>query len=291
MTSLMTPTSFIWPRGKKIAVTVTVLLETWSEGKAAPYSIQTTSLRPGFVDYSGIAWGQYGGNEGIWRIMRILDRYGVPGTICPNAQGAKLYTKAIRQAVRAGHEIAGHGNFQDQLMVYMEPEEERALIRQSLNLLEDVAGTRANGWCCPVLAWSSHTFDFLVQEGLTWHGEAKDFSMPRRIETQSGNLIALPVSDFADNRVLRSCPKDFYDVYKDTFDYLYLHEPMSMLPIAMHCHWGGRPLMASMLYKLLAYFTQFPDVWFATNSEIARWVIDQGVDGVSYDDRFFQAST
>ena len=67
--------AFGWPHAKKIAVTITVLLETWSEGKAAPYSIQTTSLRPGSVDYSGIAWGEYGGNEGIWRIMRILDRY------------------------------------------------------------------------------------------------------------------------------------------------------------------------------------------------------------------------
>ena len=64
--------SFAWPNGKRIAVTVTVLLETWSGGKAAPYSIQTTSLKSGFVDHSGIAWGQYGGNEGIWRLMRIF---------------------------------------------------------------------------------------------------------------------------------------------------------------------------------------------------------------------------
>ena len=95
----MVTSAFAWPNGKRIAVTVTVLLETWSDGNAAPYSIQTTALKPGFVDHSGIAWGQYGGNEGIWRIMRILDRFGVPGTFCPNAQSAKLYEKAIRQAI------------------------------------------------------------------------------------------------------------------------------------------------------------------------------------------------
>ena len=59
----MTKSNFEWPQGRRIAVMITVLLETWSEGRAAPYSIQTTSLKPGAVDYSGIAWGQYGGNN------------------------------------------------------------------------------------------------------------------------------------------------------------------------------------------------------------------------------------
>ena len=171
-------------------------------------------------------------------------------------------------------------------MVYMQPEDERALIRQSLDLLAQITGERPKGWCSPVLAWSENTFDFLIQEGLQWHGEAKDFSMPRKITTKSGSLVALPVSDFADNRVLRSSPLDFYDVYRETFDYLYAHEPMAMLPIAMHSHWGGRPLMAAMLQKILTYFVQFPDVWFARSCEIAQWMVERNVDNVPYDQRF-----
>ena len=213
--------------------------------------------------------------------------YGLPGTFCPNAPSARLYEKAMRQAIQSGHEIAGHGNFQDQLMVYMEADAEKALIRQSLDLLADVTGERPKGWCSPVLAFSENTYDFLVQEGLQWHGEAKDFSMPRKITTKSGSLIALPVSDYADNRVLRASPPDFYDVYRETFDYLYTHEPMAMLPLAMHSHWGGRPLMAAMLQKILAHYCQFSDVWFARSTEIAQWMIDQKVDDVRYDERFF----
>src|SRR3984957_8458846 len=119
----MTKSNFEWPERKRIAVMITVLLETWSEGNAAPYSIQTTSLKPGFVDHSGIAWGQYGGNEGLWRIIRTLDRFNAAGTICPNAASAALYPDAIRQAIKSGHEIAGHGHFQDELLVYREPEQ------------------------------------------------------------------------------------------------------------------------------------------------------------------------
>jgi peptidoglycan/xylan/chitin deacetylase (PgdA/CDA1 family) len=283
----MTKSNFEWPQGKRIAVTITVLLETWSEGKAAPYSIQTTSLKPGFVDHSGIAWGQYGGNEGLWRIIRTLDRFKAPGTICPNAASAALYPEAIRQAIKSGHEIAGHGHFQDELMAYMEPEQERELIRRSLRMLEDVTGQKTRGWCCPVLAWSKHTYDFLAEEGLVWHGEAKDISLPRKIATKSGSLIALPVSDFADNRVLRSGPLDYFDVYRETFDYLYQFEPMAMLPLAVHSHWGGRPVMTAMLQKILTYISGHSDVWFATGSEIADWVIERGFDDAPYSQRFF----
>lgn len=283
--------SFTWPHDKKIAVTITVLIETWSEGKAAPYSVQTTALKPGLVDHSGIAWGQYGGNEGIWRIMRTLDRYGAPGTISPNAQSAMLYGTAIRAAVASGHEIAAHGTYQDEHLVSMSPENERATIRQSLDILEEVAGVRPRGWCSPVLAYSEHTCDFLIQEGLAWHGDAKDFSMPRRIETENGSIVALPVSDFSDNRVLRSSPSAFFDVYRETFDYLYAHEPMSMLPMAIHSHWGGRPVMTAMLNKILQYYAQFSDIWFATSSDIADWMIKQEVKQLPYSERFFDVKS
>jgi hypothetical protein len=286
----MTAAAFAWPAGKKIAVSVMVLLETWSDGKGPPYSVQTTSLKPGAIDHSGIAWGQFGGNEGIWRIIRILDHYGVRGTFCPNASSAELYSDAIRHLSDTGHEVAGHGYYQDQLMVYMSAEEEQRTIRRSLELLTQICGKRPTGWASPVLAWSENTFDLLVQEGIAWHSDAKDIGMPRRVKTRHGAIMALPVSDFADNRVLRSSPRDFYDVYRDTFDYLHAQEPMSMLPLAMHCHWGGRPLMSAMLFKILNYMRQFPDVWFATSGEIAAWCLKQGVDALPYKERFFNGA-
>jgi hypothetical protein len=45
--------------------------------------------------------------------------------------------------------------------------------------------------------------------------------------------------------------------------------------------------MAAVLHKVLTYYTQFSDVWFARSSEIAQWMIEQKVDEVRYDQRFF----
>ena len=41
-----------WPNDKRIAVIVSVLLESWSEGKHPAYFPRTTPLKPGAADLS-----------------------------------------------------------------------------------------------------------------------------------------------------------------------------------------------------------------------------------------------
>ena len=69
--------------------------------------------------------------------------------------------------------------------------------------------------------------------------------------------------------------RDFYNVYTDTFDYLYRYEAPSLLNLTVHAHFGGRPLMSAMLQELLRYMRGYPDVWFARHDEVARWTIEQ----------------
>lgn len=113
-----------------------VLLETWSEGKAPAYSIQTTALKPGAVDYSGATWSQYRGRVDVWRVIRALDHFRIRGTFFASAKSAELYPEAIAQMVKSGHDIAGHGITQDQFLVYLTPEEQLRAIRQSLDTID-----------------------------------------------------------------------------------------------------------------------------------------------------------
>ena len=119
---------FNWPGSNRIAVIVTVLLENWAEGKAPPYGPMTTALRPGTTDHAGITWSEYGGKAGIWRLMRILDRRRIKATIVANVRSIELHGAAMRQAVASGHEIAAHSYTQDQLLAYMDRDEELATI-------------------------------------------------------------------------------------------------------------------------------------------------------------------
>jgi hypothetical protein len=46
----------------------------------------------------------------------------------------------------------------------------------------------------------------------------------------------------------------------------------------MHCHFGGRPMISAIFEKLFKYMAQFPEVWFASCGEIARWVIEHKLE-------------
>lgn len=140
-----------------------------------------------------------------------------------------------------------------------------------------------------MLAWTEHTADFLTQEKVVWQGDANYLDLPRRVATRYGTLVHIPHSDYTDNRVVWLSPQQYFDVYKDTFDYLHQHEPMSLMVMTVHCHFGGRPLMSAVLNKLLRYFSQFPDVWFARHRELAQWALDSEFDEVTYARRFFSA--
>ncbi len=272
----------MWPNNKRIAIAINVDLEIWSEGKAPDYSVQSSSLKPGTVSHGGIAWSQYGGKTGVWRVLQLLERHGVPGTFSVNAKCVEAFPDAVAQIVKSGFDIAGHGYTQDQLLVYMKPDDEKATIKKCLDMLEKASGTRPKGWVTPVHAHTEHTVELLADEGVLWHNEAADSDRPHRITVNGRVMAAIPGSDFTDNRVLRTGPQLLVDSYKRTFDYLYKFEPMSYIGMSIHSQFGGRPLMIAAFNELLDYFASYPDVWFASHRDIARHVIDHKVDGLSY---------
>jgi len=277
-----------WPNGKRIAILVQVMAELWPQGKAPQYGPNTTTLKPGTIDYSRIAWSHYGGTEGIWRMLRILDKHQVPGTFAPNARVLEMFPEAIKAVRASGHTLAGHAYTQDEILSQMTPDEQRAVIRRTVRLFEDLLGWRPEGWSSPVVSVTPDTAPILVEEGFRWHVDLYDSDLPRKIQTPKGVIVGMPSIDFSDNRVLRGSPLDLYDVYSEMFDYLYENEPGSMLVLGFHCHAGARPVVAPMLDKLLKYFKKFPDVWFARHGELAQWALDNDQSSRStYPLRFF----
>jgi peptidoglycan-N-acetylglucosamine deacetylase len=280
-----------WPNGKKVAVSVTVMFETWAEGKAPNYSVQTTHLKPGTVDHASKAWSTYGGRVGVWRLLRTLDRLQIPATFFTNARCAEEYPDAVKQIVKSGHDLGGHAYTQDQLLAYMSLEEQEATIRKSIDLLQGCGGTKVTGWASPVVAFTPETGGFLAKAGLTWTTDVTYADLPIRIHTPHGVIAGVPTTDFSDNRVMRASPRDFLDAHKGTFDYLVENEPMGLHVLVLHCQFGGRPLMTAVIQELLRYLAKSPDAWLTTHVELARWALAADVDEHSYRSRFFDDAT
>jgi peptidoglycan/xylan/chitin deacetylase (PgdA/CDA1 family) len=281
---------FRWPNNARIAVVMTCLLENWSEGKGPPFSVQTTSLRPGTPDRAAMTWGTYGGRAGVWRLLKILDENRISASFVANARALELNPAAARQIVKSGHEIAGHSYAQDDLLAYLDPQQEKEIIQRCVRIITEIAGTRPKGWLSPVLASTERTEAILADEGFLWYGDYNQIDLPFLVAVGGKSIVALPHTDFADHRVLRQNPRDWFDVYKDTFDYLYANEPTSYLNITVHCHFGGRPLIAAHVDKILKYIRGFSDVWIVRHDELAQWVLDNDIQEWSNRDRFFPAS-
>jgi peptidoglycan/xylan/chitin deacetylase (PgdA/CDA1 family) len=277
----------VWPGGRRTAVIISVLFETWSEKKSPSYFARTTPLKPGLIDRGGIQWGEYGGKEGIWRLIRTLDRCNMRASVFCSGRSAELYPDAFKQLTKSGHLVEGHGYVQDQAFLELPPDQQKATIRKVMDILTSAAGKAPEGWATPIYGWDEHTFALLVEAGIKWYADALDISLPRKENTAAGPIVALPWSDFVDNRVLRASPRDYFDVYTDTFDYLHNHEPGGLINIAIHAHFGGRPLIMAQFQKLLRYFSSFSDVWFPTHRELVKWFLDQKLDDLSYRRRFF----
>lgn len=90
--------------------------------------------------------------------------------------------------------------------------------------------------------------------------------------------------------MLRTDPQIYFDVYKNTFEYLNASEPGALLNLGVHSHFGGRPLMSAMFKKTLDYLRSQNDIWFAQHHEVAQWVTDPKADELSFRGRFFGAS-
>jgi len=280
-------TQLAWPNGKKIAVSVTVMFETWSEGAAPNYSVQTTHLKSGTFDHASKAWSTYGGRVGVWRLIRMLDSLQIRATFFTNARCAEEYPDAVKGIAKSGHDIGGHAYVQDQLLAYLSLDEQEKTIRKSVDLLQSCSGKKVTGWGSPVVAFTPETAGFLAKAGLKWTCDVTYADLPIRIRTPHGVIAGVPTTDFSDNRIMRASPRDLFDAYKGTFDYLSENEPMSLMVMVVHCQFGGRPLMTAVVREILRYVAKSPDVWFARHEELADWALNSDVDEHTYKNRYF----
>ena len=97
------------------------MFETWPDDSAPNYSVQTTHLKKGTVDHAAKAWSTYGGRVGVWRLMRTLERLGIPATFFVNARCTEVYPDAVKQIAKSGFDIAAHSYTQDDLPSYFSP--------------------------------------------------------------------------------------------------------------------------------------------------------------------------
>ena len=84
----------------------------------------------------------YGARVGIWRLMEIFERQGIPVTAALNSEVCEHYPQIVAEGNRLGWEWMAHGHNNSSLFTGMPAEVERDLIGQVLGVIAKATGER-----------------------------------------------------------------------------------------------------------------------------------------------------
>lgn len=280
------PPVFDWPEGNRLAINIVV---NYEEGSEYSYSFgddrQENSGEWGIKQFpDGVrnlaneSFFEYGSRVGFWRILRVLEHYGIPATFGVCAVALERNPEAAQAIVQAGHEINAHG-YRWEEHFNMEREEERERIRLAVESITNLTGTRPRGWYCRT-APSQNTRELLVEEGgFLYDSDAYNDDVPYFVEVKGRRHVVVPYTgDVNDSHfwLAGGYETDFGQYLKDTFDVLYEESKLypRMMSIGLHMRMAGRPGRMKALDDFLRYAKGRDGVWFATRLQIAEAFID-----------------
>jgi peptidoglycan/xylan/chitin deacetylase (PgdA/CDA1 family) len=261
-----------WPEGRSLAVSVSVMLEGWSDGAAPGVGPMGNVLKAGTLDLQGRSWAEYGPNAGAWRLLDVLEAADVRAVFYVSGILAARYEPLMKAIVSAGHVIAAHGWGQEIIPATQEQAAEKADLTRCLDALEAASGQRPRGWISPRCTPSAHTAALLAAAGVPWHSDYFDQDLPRVVTTPSGPITAVPftmeVNDMPMSVRYGNEPEAYTRVLGRILEgWPSLAKRPACLDITIHAHVYGRPMGAIEFVRSLALVQQHADYAWLTEHD------------------------
>lgn len=270
-----------WPGGKRVAVWICVSLEWFPITPVdTPFRAPGHMVTP-YPDYRHYTSRDYGTRVGFYRLLDAFAAAGVTASIATNAAIAERYPQVIADIVAAGHEIVAHStDMNGTIASGLAIEDERALIANSLDAIERVAGTRPRGWLSIARSQSWNTLDLLRDAGLDYTCDWVNDELPYRF---TNGLIDLPLNHELSDRQIITVQQQSADSYaqqmRDAYDWLSAEagrEGGRMLPLHVTPYIIGLPYRIGAFEDLLRDLAGREDAWFATGAAIVDcWAAQQ----------------
>ncbi len=265
--------------GKPLMVNLAMNIEYWPFDRPMPRGIipaphGAPSQPPDVPNY---AWVEYGLRCGMPRVMQMLEQRGLKASALLNAQVAEVYPSLMAAVLEAGWELVGHGWFQQSLK---QADDERAVIRRSLDKLEEVSGKKPRAWLGPGLGETQDTVDILKENGIEFLHDWVLDDLPFWIRTRHGPMVGLPYTLELNDvpiHVVQNCSSD--ELLKRlqatlaVFEREAEHQPR-VLTFGLHPHIVGVPHIAYFFEKALDLLVDRSDTIFVTSSQIGDWFIE-----------------
>ena len=276
-----------WPNNARIAIQVVMNYEEGGEnsvlhGDPAAETFLSEIISAPHVEDRHMSMEsiyEYGSRAGVWRLLRLFEKYNIPITVFAVAMALKRHPEVAKACIEQGHEICSHGlrwiNYQD-----VDIDTERQHMKAAIDIIEQITGEKPKGW---YTGRTSPNTGKLVAENGGFVYDADDYSddLPFwRVVDDKPQLIVPYTLDTNDMRFAAvqgfNAGDQFFNYLKDAFDALYEEgdpngeNTPKMLSIGLHCRLIGRPGRIKSLDKFFQYAQSFDDVWFARRIDIAE---------------------
>lgn len=263
-----------WPGGKKLAFWIAPNIEFYE------YNPPVNPSRPGWpkptpdvVSYSQRDWGN---RVGHWRLMELLDKYDMRGSISLNVALCDHHPEIIEACVARNWEFFSHGIYNTRYSYGMNEAQERAVLEDSIKTVEQATGERIRGYLAPALTHTERTFDLIAENDFWYTCDLFQDDQPQPIKTKSGKLVSMPysleVNDVITYGAQAMSPWRYTDILKRHFDQLLEEGETSgtVMCIPLHAYLVSQPHRIRPFEEALKHITSNQDdVWITTGAEIA----------------------
>ena len=266
------------PDDGRVAVWVIVNVEEWDiNGPMARVVLPTPQGASVIPDIPNYSWHEYGMRVGFWRLKEVLDRYDIEATVSLNASVCTSYPQVVDAMMSSGWEIMGHGFIQRALPL---EDDERGVIRRTVELIRETTGKAPRGWMGPGLAETFNTPDYLAEEGIEYVCDWVNDDQPYPLKVKKGRLYSLPytleLNDIPIHMVQHHRSPELFERTRDHFDTLYREgaEDARIMAIAVHPYITGVPHRIGYFDKIFEFLKGHDKVHFMTGSQILDWYLD-----------------
>jgi peptidoglycan/xylan/chitin deacetylase (PgdA/CDA1 family) len=269
---------FAWPDGARIAFTVTLVLDYWELNPAEGANRDPRIVSPlgnFFPDW--LIWSQreYGARVGIFRVLDVLDRFGVTPSVALGAAAATRYPELVDELVRRNACFLAHGTYATRRITSrMRETEERALIAAGRDAVRGAAGAAPLGWCGQDFNESERTPALLAEAGFTYTTDWANDDRPYLLGPYRGHsLVALPPqpewNDLECMWLRRVSPPIWADNIADGFAFLH-DEGGASFNLTLHPWIAGQAHRTRWLREALSRTLGRGRIWRTTTDELAR---------------------
>ncbi len=182
-----------WPDGRKVAVSFALFVEEFGFGQGPVFRPDLATRSPDLVNE---AFRQYAIDWGIPRVGRLFKELNVPLSVVLNAEFPGKHAPVWKEfrATQPNAPIIAHGmnNTSHMLPLGRGVAEQKAYIRQTLDLIAATTGVRPSGWSSPSVYSNGDTMRAMAAAGIAYTLDQMDSDVISRLKTPDGSLALLP---------------------------------------------------------------------------------------------------